>query len=89
MNKSLIEEAIDDVYREASYLQSHSEFLEKENINLKQEKEELINYLGVKIEELKSEIFANGITAEDIELILLKTKLNTYQEILDKVRNEK
>lgn len=54
-----------------------------------EEKENLIKYLEDKIKELKSTIFENSITSEDIELILLRTQLSCFEDILEKVKSGK
>ncbi len=53
----------------------------------KEEKENLIKYLEDKIKELKSTIFVNSITSEDIELILLRIKLSCFEDILERIKN--
>ena len=53
----------------------------------KEEKENLIKYLEDKIKELKSTIFVNSITSEDIEFILLRIKLSCFEDILERIKN--
>lgn len=57
-------------------------------INYEQESQqkEFINYLEDEISKQKNDIFANALTSEDIDLYIMKIKLQELEEILQKYK---
>lgn len=68
-------------------LQGVKQYIENLQSQLKAKEEaekEFIKYLEDEIEKLKSEIFINALTSEDIDLYIMRIKLLKNEEILSK-----
>lgn len=58
----------------------------KENTKLINQQKEFIKYLEDEINKQKNDIFANALTGEDIDLYIMKIKLQELEEILQKYK---
>lgn len=63
-----------------------SELLYEENTKLINQQKEFINYLEDEISKQKNDIFANALTSEDIDLYIMKIKLQELEEVLQKYK---
>ena len=61
--------------------------MEDVTITLKAEQKEFIKYLEDKISKQKNDIFANVLISEDINLYIMKIKLQELEEILQKYKS--
>lgn len=52
----------------------------------KTQQKEFINYLEDEISKQKNDIFANALTSEDIDLYIMKIKLQELEEVLQKYK---
>lgn len=60
--------------------------LQDKNNNLENQQKEFIKYLEDEISKQKNDIFANALTSEDIDLYIMKIKLQELEEVLQKYK---
>ena len=84
--RNQLKKQLEETDRKLFFTKNELDMRQKSIDNKLNQQKEFINYLEDEISKQKNDIFANALTSEDIDLYIMKIKLQELEEILRKCK---